>query len=94
MNSGGVWWPYSVVQTRKLKHLGGNMKHWQHARRRATWAVTGLALGLVATGAGVHLWLRAPAGGAADQSVAVGAILLGVFTAICAGHEIWRARMR
>ncbi|WP_321960847.1 hypothetical protein [Paraburkholderia sp. J7] len=70
------------------------MKHWQHARRRATWAVTGLALGLVATGAGVHLWLRAPAGGAADQSVAVGAILLGVFTAICAGHEIWRARMR
>ncbi|CAD6533176.1 hypothetical protein LMG27952_02709 [Paraburkholderia hiiakae] len=69
------------------------MNHWHHARRRATLAVTGLALGLVATGAGVHLWLRALAS-AGDQSAAVAAILLGVFLAICAGHEIWRVRMR
>lgn len=70
------------------------MKHWQHARRHATWAVTGLAIGLAATGAGVHLWLRTLAGSAGEQSAAVGAIVLGVFTVICAGHEIWRARMR
>lgn len=69
------------------------MHHWHRARQRATLAVTGLAIGLVATGAGVHLWLRAVAG-AGDQSAAVAAILLGVFLAICAGHEIWRAKMR
>lgn len=72
------------------------MKHWEHARRRATLAIAGLAVGLAATGAGVHLWLRALVGGAGtgDQSAAVAAILLGVFLATCAGHELWRTRMR
>jgi hypothetical protein len=72
------------------------MKHWRHARRHTTLAVTGLVLGLAATGVGVRLWLHAVAGsaGAGDESAAVVAMLFGVFLAICAGHEIWRARMR
>lgn len=72
------------------------MKQWQHLREHGTLAVTGLAAGLAATGTGVALWLRALHGGAGtgDQSTSVAAILLGVFVAICAGHEIWRARTR
>ena len=72
------------------------MKHWEYARRRVTLATAGLAVGLAATGAGVRLWLHALAGGAGngDQSAAVAAILLGVFLATCAGHELLRTRMR
>lgn len=72
------------------------MKHWQRSWRHTNLAIMGLVFGLVVTGAGVRLWLRAMAdsAGAADHPVAVVAILFGVFVAICAGHEIWRARVQ
>ncbi|RAR61273.1 hypothetical protein C7401_108209 [Paraburkholderia unamae] len=72
------------------------MKHWHQARRHVTLAVTGLTLGLAAAGAGVGLWLHALHGGAnaGGESASVAAILLGVFLAICAGHELWRVRLR
>ncbi|MDE1140651.1 MAG: hypothetical protein V4793_45130 [Paraburkholderia tropica] len=74
------------------------MKSLHEARERTMLAATGLAVGLAATAAGAGLWLRAigndSAANADVQSASVGAILLGVFVAICAGHEIWRNRAR
>lgn len=58
----------------------------------------GVVLGLVAVAAGAGLWLHAMQSGvhaaAGDRSASVAAILFGVFLAICAGHEIWRRKMR
>ncbi|WP_310632294.1 hypothetical protein [Paraburkholderia sp.] len=74
------------------------MKSLHETRERTTLAATGLAVGLAATAAGAGLWLRALASDSAAnadvQSASVAAILLGVFLATCAGHEIWRGRAR
>ncbi|WP_322048436.1 hypothetical protein [Paraburkholderia sp. J67] len=61
------------------------------ARARNTRAITGLALGIASAATGAGLWLGA---GTADQSMAMPAILLGVFLAIYAGHEVLRGRTR
>ncbi|MCG5071914.1 hypothetical protein [Paraburkholderia tagetis] len=69
-------------------------------RMHAPFAVLalGVVLGLVAVVAGAGLWLHAAQSGvnagAGDQSASVAAILFGVFLAICAGHELWRRKMR
>ncbi|MDR3097330.1 MAG: hypothetical protein LBV73_09675 [Paraburkholderia sp.] len=69
-------------------------------RTRAPCAVLalGVVLGLVAVAAGAGLWLHAMQSGvhsgSGDQSASVAAILFGVFLAVCAGHELWRRKMR
>ncbi|WP_322056973.1 hypothetical protein [Paraburkholderia sp. J63] len=67
-------------------------------RTRAPCAVLalGVVLGLVAVAAGAGMWLHAVQAGAGsgEEPASVAAILFGVFLAVCAGHEIWRRKMR
>lgn len=67
-------------------------------RTRAPCAVLalGVVLGLVAVAAGAGMWLHAVQAGAGSgvEPASVAAILFGVFLAVCAGHEIWRRKMR
>lgn len=56
----------------------------------------GLVFGLFLTGIGAGLWLyaRATEGSQFDESVAVAAVLLGLFSVVYAGREIHHKKRR
>ncbi|MBB5451127.1 hypothetical protein HDG36_002667 [Paraburkholderia sp. Kb1A] len=71
------------------------MKIFDSLRSRAAGPLWGLVFSLLMTAAGVGLWRYATgmeASGQTDESLAVGAMVVGVFMGVYAGHEIYRSR--
>lgn len=69
------------------------MKLSHKMKANAAGPVWGVALGLLLAAVGIGLWYGArlsASGGTLDESLAVASLLIGVFVAIYAGHELRR----
>jgi hypothetical protein len=90
--------PSQVAAIGKKRHStrGSEMK-MSHRLASSNITVAGwtLAFGLLATAAGVGLWRHVPVIFSTvrqSDSVAVAAILIGLFSAVYAGRELYRRR--
>jgi hypothetical protein len=73
------------------------MKKPHKFQRQAAGPVWGLVFGAFMTAAGIGLWLYAKAPhrpSQFDESLAVAAVLIGVFAAVYAGREIGHGKHR
>lgn len=69
------------------------MKLSHEMKANAAGPIWGLALGLLLAAVGIGLWCDAKlsaSGSTLDESLAVALLLIGVFAAIYAGHELRR----
>jgi NhaP-type Na+/H+ or K+/H+ antiporter len=71
------------------------MKMSHRLRQHQAGPIWGLVFGLLFTGIGIGLWCYAQFGRAAgpfDESFAVGALVVGLFSAIYSGRELHHMR--